>query len=277
MGMPIQIMKRFEAEGTLKRIEEHGITHVVMAPIMLSRLLQLPEEVRRSYDVSSVRMIAHLGAPPPSSVKKAVIDWLGPVLHEAYGASEFGTVTRISSQEWLAKPGSAGKPIDAVRVEILVDGRPAATGEVGPIYVTRLADLDLEYVGDPEKTAQARPGERRFTFSDLGWLGDDGHLFLSDRRSDMIYSGGSNIYPAEIESVLMEHPSVADVGVSGVPNEEWGQEVKAIIQLRDGFEPSEELVSATIAWLRQRVAGPNGKVHRRELRDPQWAQPELVS
>jgi long-chain acyl-CoA synthetase len=258
-----------------------------MVPIMFVRLDRLPAEVKVKYDVSSLKATPHIAAPMPIDVKHRMIDWWGPVLSDAYGASEIGVVTRISSEEWLEKPGSVGKPIDSFTLQIVDDdGKELPCGETGMIYMTSLTAVDLEYLDDPEKTAAAHLSEKQFTLGDMGWLDEDGNLYLADRRVDMINSGGVNIYPAEIEMALLAHPAVEDVAVFGIPSTEWGQDVRAAIQLRPGFAASEDLSAEILPWLRENIAHykvpksidyhgqlprySNGKLHRRVLRDVYW-------
>lgn len=290
-GGRVQIMPSFDPEDSLRLIQERSVTHSTMVPIMFVRLLRLPEEVRTKYDVSSLRAIQHLAAPISIDIKHQMIDWWGPVLNDAYGCSEIGVITRITADEWLNKPGSVGKPISAFTIEIIDDDdKELPPGEIGMIYATSLTDVDLEYIGDPERTQAAHLKDKQFTIGDMGWLDDDGYLYLADRRVDMINSGGVNIYPAEIESAMLGHPAVEDVCVIGVPSEEWGQEVKAAVKLRDGTEPSDDLDGDIQEWLGDHIAAykipksidfvaelprfPNGKLHRRVLRDQYWPQGE---
>jgi long-chain acyl-CoA synthetase len=218
-----------------------------------------------------------------------MIEWWGPVIDEMYGASESGGAgCSISSEEWLAKPGSVGKPL--LTTEVLVvddDGERLGPDEVGQIYLKHLLGADFEYLGDEEKTAGAHLEPGVFTFGDIGYLDDDGYLFLSDRKIDMIISGGVNIYPAEIEAVLITHPAVGDVGVFGVPNDEFGEEVKAAVQLAPGVEASPEVEAELKQFTRDKLAGymvprsfdfgelprtPTGKLLKRELRAPYWEE-----
>lgn len=289
LGGEVHIMRRFDAEDVLRHIDAHKVSHTMMVPTMFVRLDRLPDDVKRKYDVSSLAEVPHIAAPMPMDVKRRMIDWWGPVLMDAYGASEIGVITRISSQEWLERPGSVGKPIDAFTIQIVgEDGEDLPTGEVGMIYMTSLTAVDLEYLGDPEKTAAAHRADKQFTLGDMGWLDADGYLFLADRRVDLIISGGVNIYPAEIEMALLAHPAVEDVAVFGIPSEEWGQEVKAAIQTRPGHDGSDDLATEILEWLGERVARykvprsvdfhdqlprySNGKLHRRVLRDAYWPE-----
>lgn len=287
LGGEAHIMRRFDAEDVLRQIDAHKVTHTMMVPTMFVRLDRLPEDVKRKYDVSSLAEVPHIAAPMPMDVKRRMIDWWGPILMDAYGASEIGVITRITSQEWLERPGSVGKPIDAFTIQIVgEDGEDLPSGDVGMIYMTSLTAVDLEYLGDAEKTAAAHRAEKQFTLGDMGWLDPDGYLFLADRRVDLIISGGVNIYPAEVEMALLAHPAVEDVAVFGIPSEEWGQEVKAAVQTRPGCKASDKLAAEILTWLGEGMARykvprsidfhdglprySNGKLHRRVLRDAYW-------
>jgi long-chain acyl-CoA synthetase len=287
VGGVCHVMPSFEPEEALRLIERHAITSSIMVPTMFVRLLRLPDEVKGRYDLSSLKLVIHTGAIMPTDVKRKMIDWWGPVLVDGYGASELGVVCQIGSEEWLRKPGSVGRPLPTFTVEIIgEDGEELPAGEVGQVYLTSLTDVDISYIGEPEKTASVHRAAKQFTLGDMGWLDDDGYLFLADRRNDMIVSGGVNIYPAETEAAMLAHPAVEDVGVFGVPDPEWGQQVKAAVQLRAGHTASDELEAELIAWLRERIAHykvprsidfhealprfTNGKLHRRVLREPYW-------
>ena len=289
MGAFLAVMRQFDPEETLRLIDKHKISHSMMVPTMFVRLDRLPDDVKAKYDVSSLKSAPHIAAPMPIDVKERMIDWWGPVLVDAYGSSEIGVITRITSEEWLQKKGSVGRPIDAFTIQIVDDDdQELPVREVGMIYMTSLTHVDLEYLDDPEKTAAAHRGDKQFTLGDMGWLDEDGYLYLSDRRVDMIISGGVNIYPAEIESELLANPHIEDVAVFGIPNEEWGQEVKAAVQLRNGGTPSAALEGEILGWLRDRIAHykvpkwvdfhdqlprfSNGKLHRRVLRDAYWGR-----
>jgi long-chain acyl-CoA synthetase len=287
-GGPIYVMPRFDPEEALRFIETYKITHSMMVPIMFVRLLKLPKSVREKYDVSSLQIVSHIAAPMPPLVKREMIEWWGPKLIDAYGASEIGVITRITSDEWLKKPGSVGRPIPQFTIRIIDDDdQILATGEVGQIYMLSHTDVDLEYIGDPDRTAAAHRGKKEFTLGDMGWLDNDGYLFLADRRVDMINSGGVKIYPAEIESAMHNHPAIEDVAVFGIPNAEWGQEVKAAVRLLVGGKANAETSRDIVEWLKGRIANykipksidfhdelprySNGKLHRRVLRDAYWA------
>jgi long-chain acyl-CoA synthetase len=274
---------------TLRLIGEHGITHSHMVPTMFHRLLSLPDEVRAAADVSSLRTVLHGAAPCPVRVKQAIIDWWGPVLLEYWGSTEGGVFTLVDSNDWLTKPGTVGKPWPISEIGIFDDyGNRLGPGEIGTVYM-RMSTGQFEYYKDKEKT-EANRRNGFFTVGDVGLLDEDGWLFLRDRKSDMIISGGVNIYPAEIEGELLTHPKVGDAAVFGIPHEDWGEEVKAVIEPADGVEPGPELEEELRAHLRDRVAGykvprsidfmaslprdPNGKLYKRRLRDPYWADRE---
>ena len=281
-GMGVVLMDGWDAEETLRLIERHRITHTHMVPTMFHRLLSLPEPVRDSYDVSSLRYVIHGAAPCPEAVKRAMIDWLGPIVVEYYAATE-GTGTFVSAEDWLARPGTVGKPATAEHVRILDgEGGDRPPGEVGTIYLKAPQGARFTYYKHPEKTATAYNGDY-YTLGDVGYLDADGYLYLTDRSADVIISGGVNIYPAETEAVLITHPAVGDVAVIGVPNTEWGEEVKAVVELQPGVVGTDELASELISWCRERQAGfkcprtvdftvelprqDNGKLYKRSLRD----------
>lgn len=283
-GVGVVMMDGFDAEECLRRIERHRITRTHMVPTMFHRLLALPEGVRDRYDVSSLVQVRHGAAPCPVEVKRRMIEWFGPVIEEYYAASEGGGGTLITSEEWLRKPGSVGKPGPGVAIEIRdPDGEPLPPGEVGQVWI-RPTDRDprFEYHKDPDKTARTWRDDL-FTLGDMGHLDDDGYLFLTGRTAELIISGGVNIYPAEVDAVLHEHPSVSDACTVGVPNPEWGEEVKAVVELVDGCMPSGELEGDLIEHCRERLAGykcprsvdftdelpryETGKLYRRLVRD----------
>ena len=266
MGHTIVIMDKFDAETALRLIEQYRVSNTHIVPTMFHRILQLPQEVRLRFDVSSLRSVVHAGAPCPVELKRRMLEWLGLRIYEYYGASE-GLVSMISPQAWLEHPGSVGRALPGVMIKIFDDaGQELPPHEVGMVYYSGLMG-EFAYYKDPEKTASAKRGQL-ITAGDLGYLDEDGWLYLSDRRTDMILSGGVNIYPAEIEARLTEHPAVADVAVIGVPDEEWGQRVIAFIQPREKSDPSEELAQELIAWCRAGIAtykAPRAIEFRREL------------
>jgi long-chain acyl-CoA synthetase len=234
-------------------------------------------------------MALHGAAPISVSVKKQMIDWWGPLLVEYWGGTEGGVNTLIGSEEWLAHPGSVGKALPAFDVFAVGEtGERLPAGEIGDLYCrSSVSDRPFEYHEDPEKTEKAFLSPGVFTIGDVGYVDDAGYVFLADRRSNMIISGGVNIYPAEIEQVLQEHPAVSDVGVFGIPNEEWGESVKAAIELRAGFVASDDLADEILSFAREHLAGykvprsidfeaelprhPSGKLYIRRIRDRYWA------
>ena len=280
-GVPVVVLGRFDAERVLAAIETHRVETTVMVPTHFVRLLALPAEVRERYDVSSLRLVAHTGASCPIDVKRQMIEWFGPVLRDSYGATEVGTTCTISSEEWLAHPGSVGRAVPPFRALVVDhDGNEVPAGTEGRLYFEDATGRGIVYPGDPAKTAAAhlRPGV--FTLGEIGYLTADGFVYITDRFSDMVVSGGVNIYPAEAEQVLIEHPQVADVAVIGVPDAEMGEAVKALVVPADASDPPDG--AALIAWCRERLAGykcprsvdvvdsigrtPMGKVNKRELR-----------
>ncbi|MBV9579451.1 MAG: acyl-CoA synthetase, partial [Chloroflexi bacterium] len=287
LGHNVITMDRFDPERTLRLIDQYKVTITHLVPTQFVRLLALPDEVKQRYDVSSLRHVIHGAAPCSPEVKRRMIEWFGPVLDEYYASTEGVGGTIIFSDEWLAKPGSVGKARSTTAIVVMDDeGNILPAGQVGTIYSMTMGREPFEYFKDPEKTAQSRRGDYR-TVGDVGYLDDDGYLFLSDRKSDMIISGGVNIYPAEIESVVITHPRVADVAVFGVPNPEWGEEIKAVVELLPGSPTDPESMRADIlAFLSGRMAryklpksidfvdalprDPNGKLYKRRLRDPYW-------
>ncbi len=296
LGHRVVLLERFDAEETLCCIEREKVSTSHMVPTQFKRLLDLPAEVRQRYDVGSLRQIIHSAAPCPIEIKKRMLAWWGPVIYEYYSASEGGG-TLVTPEQWLLRPGTVGLPWPQSEIRILDDaGNPCAPGQVGTVYI-RMAGSSFAYHKDVKKTEAAWRGEF-FTVGDAGYLDEAGYLFLCDRKADMIISGGVNIYPAEIETVLLTHPQVADVAVFGIPDDDWGESVKAVIELRGlkkdaAAEPSlpppseqKELETELRVFCKERLAGykcprsfdftpalprdPNGKLYKRKLRDPYW-------
>jgi long-chain acyl-CoA synthetase len=285
MGHTVVLMDRWTPEETLRLIERYRVTTSHMVPTQFHRLLALPEEVKRRYDLSSLRCMIHSAAPCPIETKRRMLEWWGPVIYEYYAATEGGG-TLVTPQEWLERPGTVGRPWPISEVRVLDDeGRPVPPGTPGTVWM-RMGEYTFEYHKDREKTERTW-NQGFFTVGDVGYLDEDGYLFLCDRKVDMIISGGVNIYPAEVEGVLLAHPKVADAAVFGIPHEEWGEEVKAVVEPAPGVAPGEDLERELIAFCRERLAGykcprsvdfvdrmprdPNGKLYKRVLRDPYWA------
>ncbi|MDT4926418.1 MAG: long-chain acyl-CoA synthetase [Pseudonocardiales bacterium] len=285
LGHAVVLMDRFDAEEMLRLIDRHKVTHSHMVPTQFTRLLALPEDVRAKYDVSSLRTMIHGAAPCPNEVKRAMLGWWGPVVVEYYAATEGGGAT-IFADEWLKKPGSVGKAWSYSVIKILnEDGEEVPPNQPGLVYM-QMGGSTFAYHNAEEKTRESRVGEL-FTVGDIGYLDDDGYLFLMDRKSDMIISGGVNIYPAEIEGELVMHPAIADIAVFGVPDEQWGEAIKAVIQPAEGVVPSAELTDEIRAFAAERLAkyklpkiveyldelprDDNGKLYKRKLRDESWA------
>ncbi|MEO8279140.1 MAG: AMP-binding protein [Ideonella sp.] len=275
--------ERFDAQATLALIEQHAISHAYLVPTMYVRLLRLPDVIRLRHDLSSLRFISSTGSPCAPAVKRAMIEWWGPVIHEAYGSSELSYMTLLTSEQALRKPGSAGLPLPGVELRILdEDGKLKARGEAGLIYVKpdRLADFSYNH-GDSARRAMERDGY--LTMGDVGYIDADGFLFIVDRSADMVISGGVNIYPAEIEAVLHQMPGVADCAVFGIPDPEFGEGLAAAVLPVVGASLD---AAAVQAWLRQRLAGykvpavitfhdelpreDTGKIFKRRLREPYW-------
>lgn len=283
VGAASIIMKRFDAEAVLRLIETHRVTHAQFVPTMFVRMLKLPAAVRDGYDVSSLRCVIHAAAPCPVDVKRRMMEWFGPIIHEYYGGTEGFAGTTIGPREWLAHPGSVGIPMARVHV-VGEDGRELPVGESGELYFE--GGPDFEYFKDPAKTASVYNERGWRSLGDVGYVDEDGYLYLTDRSTFMIVSGGVNIYPQEAENVLVMHPKLVDAAVFGVPNDEFGEEVKAVVQPVGGIEPGPELEAELIAYCRAHLAGykcprtvefdpelprdPNGKLYKRRIRDRYW-------
>jgi len=286
LGGTAVIPKRFDAEETLRYIEEYRITHAQFVPTHFIRMLKLPEGVRKKYDLSSLRMVSHSAAPCPVEVKERIIDWFGPIVHEYYGQSEATGMTAIGPLDWLEHKGSVGRAAIGTVHIIDDEGNELPAGEIGHIMFEGAGSF--EYHKEPEKTAEAFNEEGWARPGDMGWLSPEGYLYLTDRASHMIISGGVNIYPQEIEAVLTLHPFIRDVAVIGVPDSEFGEQVKAVIETADGVACSDETAEQLLAFCRENLAGykcpksvdfvddlprlPSGKLLKRELRKRYWPE-----
>jgi len=284
MGHPTVVMDKWKPEDFLALIEKYRATTSHMVPTQFHRMLHLPEEVRAKYDCSSTSNMVHAAAPCPIEMKLAMLDWWGDSIYEYYAATEGGG-TLVTPEEWRRYPGTVGRPWPTSDIKIYDDdGNEMPTGEHGTVYMKQ-SQGDFEYHKDKEKTRKSRRGEY-FTVGDIGYLNEDGYLFLCDRKSDMIISGGVNIYPAEIENVLLIHPKIADVAVFGIPHPDWGEEVKAVVQPVDDVATSDALTQEILGFCVDKLAkyktprsvdyveemprDPNGKLYKRKLRDPYW-------
>ena len=286
-GATVVMQHRFDAAEVLALIDRHQVTSMHLVPTQMVRMLELPDEVRENFSGASLTRIVHGAAPCPPSVKRRMIDWVGPVVAEYYGGTEGGFLSMIESEDWLTRPGSVGRPLEIMEIAIFdEEGASLPTNQPGQIWFRSLMGSKFEYHNAPEKTAAAHRGEGYATLGDVGFFDDDGYLYLSDRKIDMIVSGGVNIYPAEIEGVLVEHPDIIDAAVFGVPDTEMGESVHAALTLRSGVEWSSEFESRLMVFCRERLAGfkvprsfevheelprsAAGKLAKRELRDPWW-------
>ncbi|WP_406691419.1 acyl-CoA synthetase [Saccharopolyspora sp. ID03-671] len=255
IGGTVVMMERFDPEEALRAIERYQVTHSQWVPTMFVRMLKLDEATRTRYDLSSHRTAVHAAAPCPVEVKRAMIEWWGPILQEYYSSTEGIGMTMIESTQWLDKPGSVGRPVLGVVRVCDEEGTELPAGEVGTVFFER-EEIEFEYLGDPGKTRSVKHPEHLnwATMGDLGYIDEDGFLFLTDRKAFMIISGGVNIYPQEVEDVLALHPSILDVAVFGVPDPEMGEAVKAVVQPAPGAEPGPELERQIIEHARERVA-----------------------
>lgn len=283
LGATLVLEPRFDAERALELIAQHRVTHAYLVPTMYQRLLALEPSARLRHDLSSLRQVASTGSPCPPALKQSMIDWFGPIITEAYGSSEAGYTTFIDAHAWLTHRGSAGRPLPYARVRIIDEqGDAAPVRETGLIYVRQHATPDFTYINRPEARA-AIERDGLITLGDMGYLDEEGFLYICDRKSDMVISGGVNIYPAEIESVLQTMPGVADCAVFGIPDAEFGEGLAAAVQPRPGhqIEPSQ-----VQSFLRERMANykvprvvevhtslpreDTGKIFKRQLREPHW-------
>jgi long-chain acyl-CoA synthetase len=285
LGATSIIMERFDPEAFLGCVEGHRITHTQVVPTMFGRILKLPDDVRLRYDMSSLENIVHAAAPCPVPVKEAMIDWLGPIITEYYGATEGNGFTFCTSEEWLAHKGTVGKSIAGTLLILDDDGNELPTGTVGTVWFAGVTNFT--YYRDPSKTAESRDESGQLsTVGDVGYVDGEGYLYLTDRKTYMIISGGVNIYPQEAENLLVTHPKVLDAAVIGVPNPDLGEEVKAVVQPVDGVPGDGELERELLAFCREHLAHfkcprtvdfearlprlPTGKLYKRLLRDRYW-------
>ena len=286
-GSSVVMRHKFDPAETLELIDRYRVTNLHLVPTQFTRMLKLPEPVRAAFRGDALVAAVHGAAPCPQPVKRQMIDWWGPKITEYYGGTEGGFLTVITADEWLRKPGSVGRPTPLVELLVVKDdGTPAGPNEPGQIYFKSRSGADFRYHKDEAKTAAAHREPGVGTLGDIGYVDEDGYLFMSDRKIDMIISGGVNIYPAEIEGVLVTHPAVADAAVFGIPNDEFGEEVKAAVELAAGHAASQALADELIAHCRQQLAGykaprtidfeaqlpraPTGKLMKRLLRARYW-------
>ena len=285
-GGTVVVMESFDSERALQVIEEHRLTHSQWVPTMFIRMLKLPEEVRNRYDVSSMQVIVHAAAPCPVPAKRGIIEWFGPIVHEYYAGTEGNGFVYCNSEDWLAHPGTVGKSIIGEIHICDEDGEELPVGEAGTIWFGNPAQF--EYHNDPEKTAASRHPKGWTTLGDVGRVDEDGFLYLTDRQAYMIITGGVNVYPQEAENILAMHPAVADVAVFGVPDDDFGESVKAVVQPVDPAAAGADLAAELIAHCREHLAGvkcprsvdfrdelprhPTGKLYKRLLKDEYWAE-----
>jgi long-chain acyl-CoA synthetase len=284
-GHTVVFMDKWDPAETLTKIERYRCTHTHMVPTQFHRMLQLPDDVKARADVSSMRWAIHAAAPCPIEVKRQMLDWWGPVIWEYYGATEGGGTT-ATPEDWLKYPGTVGSPWAISELKITDDdGNPVETGTPGTVWM-RMGGQDFEYKGDKQKTDENHDADGFFTVGDIGYLNEDGFLFLCDRKSDMIIAGGINIYPAEIEGEIIAHPQVADVAVFGIPDDDMGEQIKAVVQPLEGIAADDELRASIMGHIEGRLAKfkwprsidfsdelprePTGKLLKRQLRDPYW-------
>jgi long-chain acyl-CoA synthetase len=282
-GADVHLIPRFDAETLLSDIEKYKLTHLFLVPTMFVWLLKLPAEVRQRYDVSSLQFVSHAAAPCSEEVKRKMIEWWGPVIHEFYGSTEMSVVAFCNSEQWLQNPGTVGCSLNEAEIKIVSDaGEELSAGEIGTIYARNFHLSDFDYIGDNKKR-QGIAWQGLVTGGDVGYLNDDGFLFLCDRKNDMVISGGVNIYPAEIESCLINLAGVRDCAVFGIPDEEYGESLAAIIQRLPGssIETNDVEVYAKqhlakykvprhIEFVDELPREDSGKIFKRKLRDEFW-------
>jgi acyl-CoA synthetase (AMP-forming)/AMP-acid ligase II len=283
LGATVVIMENFDAAACLGLIERLAVTHAQFVPTMFVRMLKLPEAERTAYDLSSLRYAIHAAAPCPVDIKRQMLDWWGPIIHEYYAGTEDIGSTWITASEWLAHPGSVGRPLSPAHI-VGPDGEELEPGAEGTVYFE--GGRPFEYHNDPDKTASITDSRGWRTLGDVGLLDEDGYLYLTDRQAHMIISGGVNIYPQEAENVLSGHPKVVDVAVFGVPDAEMGEAVKAVVQLVDPSTAGPDLEIDLIDYCKSQLAtykcprtvdfatelprDPNGKLYKRLLRERYW-------
>ena len=281
IGGTAVMMEHFDAEGFLAAIEQQRVTHAQVVPTMFVRLLALPEELRARYDLNSLRCVFHAAAPCPVPVKREMMAWLGPIIYEYYSGTEGAGMTFCTPEDWLAHPGTVGRPMFSELHIVGDEGEELPAGQEGLVYFAGLGTF--EYLNDPEKTRASHHQQGWATYGDIGRVDEEGFLFLTDRRADLIIVGGVNVYPQEAENLLISHPVVLDAAVFGVPQLEFGEEVKAVVQLVPGIEPSAELELELISFCQAELAKikcprsidfrselprePSGKLLKRKLRD----------
>jgi long-chain acyl-CoA synthetase len=289
LGGSVVMLPRFDEVNALRAIEQYRVTHSQWVPTMFSRMLKMDKAALDQFDLSSHRVAIHAAAPCPRQVKQKMFDWWGPIIYEYYGGTELNGLTHVTPEAWLTRPGTVGQAILGTIHICDEDGNELPAGEAGIVYFG-LPEMPFEYLKDSEKTRSAQHPEHAnwSALGDVGYVDDDGYLFLTDRATFMIISGGVNIYPQEIEDAMIMHPKIADVAVIGVPNEEMGEEVKAVVQLAAGVVPDEALKEELLAYSRQHIARykcprsidfeaelprlPTGKLYKRLLKDRYWGK-----
>jgi long-chain acyl-CoA synthetase len=282
-GATVVVMEHFDPSQCLELIQRHRVTHAQFVPTMFVRMLRLPPEERERYDLSSLSHVEHAAAPCPVPVKRQMLDWWGPIIHEYYSGTEDIGHSYITAEEWLAHPGSVGRPVTECHI-VGDHGEELPPGQAGIVYFA--GGRPFEYHNDPDKTASITNEKGWRTLGDIGCLDEDGYLYLTDRQAHMIISGGVNIYPQEVENVLAAHPAVADVAVIGIPDDEMGEAVKAVVEPIDPSSAGPDLEAELLARCREELAGykcprsvdfvdqlprdPNGKLYKRQLRERYW-------